>query len=103
MKYLSIRCFFNKDSLTTSVLIAAGDIVIKSELSWWGHPFRLIRLFHDNVLPFTFSLILQEIKIDLVETLIYGMGNDRFRFLQLTVHLQQVDLNLVVWHFAHQN
>lgn len=93
----------DEDCLSILVLVAAVDIVIERKLCGRRGFLCLCRLFYGYMLPLLFPLIFQQVEVHLVQPLVDGMRNDGFGLLKLPVHLEQVDLDLVVRHVAHQH
>lgn len=103
MEHFPIGRLFNEDGLSVLVLIAAVDIVIEGELSRRRSFLGLSGLFYGYMLPLLFPLIFEQVEVHFVQSFVDGMRDDGFWLLKLPVHLQQVDLDLVVRHVAHEH
>jgi hypothetical protein len=103
VQHFAVGGLLDEDGFPAAVLVAAGDVVVEGELGRRRHPLGLGGLPHSDVLPLALALVLQQVEVDLVESLVDRVRNDGFRLLQLAVHLQQVHLDLVVGQFAQQH
>lgn len=103
VQHFPVRGLFDEDGLPVLVLVAAVYVVIEGELCGRSGFLCLSGLLYSYVLPLLLPLILEQIKVDLVQSLVDGMRNDGFWLLELPVHFEQVDLDLVVGHVAHQH
>ena len=103
VEHFAVGGLLDEDGLAVLVLVAAVDVVVEGELGRRRGLLGLGGLLHGYVLPLLLPLVLQQVQVHLVQSLVDGVRDDRLRLLQLAVHLQQVHLDLVVRHVAHQH
>lgn len=71
MQNFPVGVFLKKDGFSMSMLIAHGDIIVKSKFDGWCDFSALTDFFDDNILPLVLSSLIVELHEDSVEIFIY--------------------------------